>query len=79
MESRVAQVGRRIRRLREDLGFTAEAMAEATGCGLSEYASIEGGEQDVTLTFLYRCADELGVEVADLLAEESAERRPPQS
>jgi transcriptional regulator with XRE-family HTH domain len=72
MEPRIAEVVGRIRALREDLGFTAEEMAEATACGAGQYAAIEGGEQDITFTFLYRCADKLGVDMIDLLTGESA-------
>ncbi len=60
VEPRIAEVFARIRALREDLGFTAEEMAEATACNASEYAAIEGGMQDITLAFLHSCADKLG-------------------
>lgn len=72
VEPRIAEVVARIRALREDLSFSAEEMAMATGCGVGQYAAIEGGEQDITFTFLYKCADKLGVDMVDLLTGESA-------
>lgn len=71
VEPRIAEVARRIRALREDMGFTLDEMAEATACGVSEYGAVEAGEQDVTFTFLYRCADKLGVDIVELLTGES--------
>ncbi|MBQ6454743.1 MAG: helix-turn-helix transcriptional regulator, partial [Eggerthellaceae bacterium] len=43
--------------LREDLGLTMQEMADATGRSVAEYAAQESGEEDLSFTFLYKCAD----------------------
>lgn len=71
MEPNIKDVATRIRALREDMGITAQEMAEATGRSLIEYEAQESGEQDLSFTFLYKCADRLGVDVIELLTGES--------
>ena len=69
MEPNIKEVAGRIRALREDLGISQQEMAEATGRSLAEYAAQESGDQD--LTFLYKCAKKLGVDVIELLTGEN--------
>ncbi len=71
MEPNIKEVAGRIQALREDLGITAEEMAAATGRSLSEYLAQESGDQDLSFTFLYKCADRLGVDVIELLTGEN--------
>ncbi len=71
MEPNIKEVANRIRALREDSGFTAQEMADATGRDLAEYERQESGNQDLTFTFLYKCADKLGVDVIELLTGET--------
>jgi transcriptional regulator with XRE-family HTH domain len=71
MEPRIAEVASRIRSLREDLDLTMQEMAEAAGVTVAEYAAAEGGEQDLSFTFLYRCAERLGVDMIELLTGEN--------
>lgn len=71
MEPRIAEVARRIRSLREDSDLTVEEMAEATGVSAHEYAQAEAGTQDLTFTFLYRCAEKLGVDIVEILTGDS--------
>jgi len=71
MEPNIKEVAGRIRVLREDLGFSLEDMAEATGRTVGEYAEQEGGEHDLSFTFLYRCAEKFGVDVVELLTGEN--------
>jgi transcriptional regulator with XRE-family HTH domain len=72
MEPRIAEVANRIRALREDAELTMQEMAEAAGCTVAEYAAMESGTQDLTFTFLYRCAERLGVDIVDLLTGEGS-------
>ena len=65
------EVASRIRALREDLDLTLQEMADATGRSVSEYAAQESGEQDLSFTFLYKCAAKLGVDVIELLTGEN--------
>lgn len=71
MEPNIKEVAGRIRALREDTGLTMQEMAEATGRSLSEYEAQESGEHDLSFTFLYKCANRLGVDVIDLLTGEA--------
>lgn len=71
MEPRIVEVAGRIRALREDMGLSAEDMAETTGLTLEEYEVAEGGTQDLSFTFLYRCAERLGVDIVELLTGEN--------
>ena len=67
MDPNIQEVTCRIRALREDLGITMQEMAAATGRSLAEYAAQESGEQDLSFTFLYKCAERMGVDVVELL------------
>lgn len=71
MEPNIKEVANRIRVLREDLGYTLEEMAEATGRSVEEYEAQESGTQDLTFTFLYKCANKLNVDVIELLTGET--------
>jgi transcriptional regulator with XRE-family HTH domain len=71
MEPNIVEVARRIRALREDNDITLEQMAELTGRTPEEYERQESGEQDLSFTFLYKCADALGVDVIELLTGEN--------
>lgn len=70
MEPKIAEVANRIRALREDSDLTMQEMAEAVGCSVAEYAAMESGAQDLSFTFLYRAAEQLGVDIIDLLTGE---------
>ena len=67
----IKEVAQRIRLLREDCDLTMQEMAEATGRTVAEYAAQESGEQDLSFTFLYKCAKVLGVDVIELLTGET--------
>lgn len=75
MEPNIQEVANRIKWLREDLGLTQQDMAEATGRSVEEYALQEQGQQDLSFTFLYKCADKLGVDVVELLTGENPHLR----
>ena len=71
MEPNIKEIANRICALREDMGISMQEMAEATGRTLEEYQTQEAGERDLSFTFLYKCADRLGVDVIDLLTGET--------
>lgn len=71
MEPNIKEVAGRIRALREDVGLTMQEMADATGRSVNEYAAQESGEEDLSFTFLYKCAQRLGVDVIELLTGEN--------
>ena len=65
MEPKIEEVASRIRSLREDLDISMQEMAQATGRSLSEYAAQESGVQDLSFTFLSKCANRFGVDVVE--------------
>lgn len=71
MEPNIKEVANRIHALREDMDLSMQDMAEATGRSVEEYAAQESGEQDLSFTFLYKCAEKLGVDVIELLTGEN--------
>lgn len=71
VDPNIKDVAERIRLLREDSDLTMQEMAEATGRTVAEYAAQESGEQDLSFTFLYKCAKVLGVDVIELLTGET--------
>lgn len=71
MEPNIKEVAGRIRALREDMDLTLQEMAEATGRTTAEYAAQESGDEDLSFTFLYKCADKFGVDVIELLTGEN--------
>ena len=70
-EPNIKEVAGRIRAWREDFDLTMQEMADATGRSVAEYAAQESGEQDLSFTFLYKCAKKLGVDVIELLTGET--------
>lgn len=74
-EPNIKEVAERIRLLREDCDLTIQEMAEATGRTAAEYAAQESGEEDLSFTFLYKCAKVLGVDVIELLTGETPHLR----
>jgi len=71
VEDRLAEIGGRIRDLREVLGISVEDMAEATGTAADEYRLYEEGRKDFSFSFLFNCAQRFGVDMEDLLTGES--------
>ncbi|MGI6105632.1 MAG: helix-turn-helix domain-containing protein [Raoultibacter sp.] len=71
MEPNIQEVANRIKALRVDLEISVEEMADATGRSVEEYRAQESGEQDLSFTFLYKCAARLGVDVIELLTGEN--------
>lgn len=71
MEPNIQEVANRIKALREDLDISIEEMAKSTDRSVEEYRAQESGEQDLSFTFLYKCASKLGVDVIELLTGEN--------
>lgn len=71
MEPNIKEVALRIKALRDDLDISAEEMAEATGRSVDEYLAQESGESDLSFTFLYKCAEKLGIDVIEILTGEN--------
>ena len=71
METRIIEIAERIKGLREMSEITPEEMAGAVGVGVAEYLEHEEGRRDFNFTFLYKCAERLGVDVIELLTGET--------
>ncbi|MBK6886438.1 MAG: helix-turn-helix transcriptional regulator [Tetrasphaera sp.] len=60
-------VGRNLRAYRLAKGLSQEAFADALGVHRTYMGGLERGERDLTLQTLERLAEEIGVEVEELL------------
>lgn len=63
-------VGANIRRLRKAKGLTQEQLAHEAGFAMRYLAGVERAEENVTLKYLVKIADALGVEPGELLARQ---------
>ena len=70
-EFKIREVAERIRLTRESVGLTPEEMAEKCGVSVYEYLAYEGGAKDFSFSFIYKFANETGVEITDLMEGES--------
>lgn len=61
-------VGRNIRKLRLQKGFTQDAFADRAGLNRSHMGEIERGESNLTIQTLKIIADALKVKIVDLVA-----------
>ena len=71
MNYSIKEVAERIKGLREILGISVEEMCKKTDCSAEEYELIEKGEKDFSITFVYKCAEILGVDIIELLTGEN--------
>lgn len=62
-----AQIGNKIRRLRENKGFSQEDMAEKLQISRSAYSRIESGETNSWVNHIEKLCKELDMKVEDLL------------
>ena len=70
MEYSIEQVAQRIKGMRDILNISVEEMAECTGLSVEEYIDCENGKNDYSFTFLYKCAERFGIDLAELLTGE---------
>jgi len=62
----LVKIGKQIRQLRENLGFSQEAFAAEVGIDRSYIGGIERGERNISALNLVRIAKALDVEVGEL-------------
>ena len=62
-------VGRNVRRLRHERGWTQEALAEVAGVSQQAVSELENGKSNPTILTLHELAQGLGVRPMDLLDE----------
>ncbi len=68
MENTTLNTAERLKGLRKELKFSREEMAEATSVTLQEYIDAEEGTTDPNFTFLYKCAQKLGVDLSTIVS-----------
>lgn len=71
-----APVGSNVRRLRTRAGLSVVELARRAGVGRATLTQLEAGGGNPTLETLYALANELGVALADLLAEADLDPGP---
>ena len=69
--SNLKQIGERLADLRDILGYTTEDMARFTNTSEEEYIQCENGERDISISFLFKCAQKLRVDITDLIMGET--------
>lgn len=71
LDYKIKEMAVRIRNLREIEGLSIEEMANQTGVTPDEYMKYESGDKDMNFTFIYRCANALGINVTEIIEGES--------
>ena len=71
MNEHIAQIGQRIRELREVLNMPPEEAAGRAGVALDQYLRYENAQDDIPIGVLYALAAELGVDSTVLLTGEA--------
>ncbi len=68
------QLGKRLRKLRENRGWSQEELAFECGLHRTYIGSVERGEYNLTLLTLRRITDKLGISLADAVRSVSGRR-----
>ena len=66
------EVARRIKEMREIMGFSEAEMALKTEVSVRDYLQFERGKTDMPFTFIYKCALAFGIGITDLLEGHTA-------
>ncbi len=72
VSEQVLAVAHRIHALREIRGLSSVEMAALCGENHADYLALETGKADFQFTFIYKCAQVLGVEITELLSGNEA-------
>ena len=67
MMNELKEIARRIKGMREIMGFSPQTMAEKAEVTVEEYLSYESGNADMPFTFIHKCALAFGIEMTELL------------
>jgi quercetin dioxygenase-like cupin family protein len=71
MTEQLAEIGSRLKGLRDSMDIKSEKMAEKMNLDAGEYLAYERGERDFSFSFLQNAAGILGVDVVDIISGES--------
>ena len=67
MESKIADIAKRVKEMRELCEFTEKDMASFLDISIDEYKEYESGKKDFGFTILYKCAEKFGIDIIELL------------
>lgn len=67
MTYNIKEVAERLKGLREACDLSMDDFCEKTGISVEDYAKIETGEKDFSITFLYKCSELFDVDLIELL------------
>ena len=67
MTQLLLKIGKRVRNLRTDRGWSQEELADRSGVNRSYMSKVELGKSDVSLSVLHKIARTLGISLAELL------------
>ena len=70
--TKLLEIGTRIREMREIIGYTVEEMAGLTDTTTEEYCEYEAGLIDFPFSFIHKCALAFDLEITDILEGHSA-------
>lgn len=62
-----SEVGKRVRTLRQERGYSQDRFAAAAGLDRSYMGQIEGGEKNVTITTIVRIAEALAIDPGEIV------------
>ena len=68
MDQQVQLIAARLRWARENLDISPAVMASENGMGVEEYLRLERGEEDFSFSFLFKCANTLGMDISELVS-----------
>lgn len=67
MTQLLLKIGKRVRNLRTDRGWSQEELADRSGVNRSYMSRVELGKSDVSLSVLHKIARTLGISLSELL------------
>jgi len=67
------KLAEKLRKYREEKGYTQEAMANSIGVSYGTYNSMENSKTDIRFSLLEKCAKTLNISLLELLPDEYKE------
>ena len=67
MEEAIKQIGERLKGLRESLDLSVQEMAETCGVTEENYLKMEAGENDLSVSRLYKLSQKYGIALDALM------------
>ena len=75
MDEQIKQIAMRLHGLRDALDLTVEQVAEKIGVTPEQYAAMESGEKDLSVSTLQKISTEFGVSLDELMFGEEPHMR----